>query len=308
MKSNSKVSIIVPVYNVVNYLEECLDSLIGQTYPNIEIICVNDGSTDGSARILGKYACYSSRVHIISQKNRGLSEARNAGLRVATGDYVMFIDSDDYVEPDIVQKGILAFEQYDDLDCVCFGMKAFPDTADVDFGKVKELNNWLSNKWYGLCSFDVETAYKTNANVCNKMYRLSDIKGKIEFIPNMLYEDIYFSWIMFLHTRRMFYAKGTQYHYRVRKGSIMTDTNATKDYEKAMHHLYNWDKIIRDISYDRELFLSTMHIMKRLLKKYAWWVAYYSPEDMSIEIEKQHRDRIAWLDEISYTYNSIKED
>ena len=92
-----KISVIIPVYNVEKYLRECLDSLLNQTFKDIEIICVNDGSTDGSLNILNEYASKDSRFIIINQNNQGLSAARNNGLNVAKGDYVAFLDSDDYI-------------------------------------------------------------------------------------------------------------------------------------------------------------------------------------------------------------------
>lgn len=92
-----KISFIVPVYNVEKYLSECLDSLVRQTYGNIEIIAVNDGSTDKSGEILSEYACNDNRIKVINQSNQGLSVARNVGMRYVTGDYILFVDSDDYI-------------------------------------------------------------------------------------------------------------------------------------------------------------------------------------------------------------------
>ena len=95
---NSLISIIVPVYNVEKYLNECIDSIIAQTYSNIEIILVNDGSTDASGKICDEYAEKDGRIKVIHQVNAGLSAARNAGMAVATGEYLYFVDSDDYVD------------------------------------------------------------------------------------------------------------------------------------------------------------------------------------------------------------------
>ena len=92
------ISVIVPVYNVENYLGKCLDSLINQTYKDIEIICINDGSTDNSLNILREYEQMDSRIIIIDQKNGGLSNARNIGLKEAAGEYIMFVDSDDWID------------------------------------------------------------------------------------------------------------------------------------------------------------------------------------------------------------------
>lgn len=102
--SKPLISIIVPVYNTEQYLSKCLDSLINQTYKNIEIICVNDGSTDNSADILNEYDKKDKRVRMISQKNCGLSATRNTGLKNCCGEYVMFLDSDDWIDFDTCEK------------------------------------------------------------------------------------------------------------------------------------------------------------------------------------------------------------
>lgn len=106
MKPTPKVSIIVPVYNVEPYLRQCMDSLVNQTYRNIEIICVNDGSTDASGEILTEYAEKGNKIKVISQKNAGLSAARNAGFSFATGDYVMYVDSDDWIDLETCETAV----------------------------------------------------------------------------------------------------------------------------------------------------------------------------------------------------------
>lgn len=110
-KNNLLVSIIVPVYNVEKYLAQCLDSLISQTYDNLEIICVNDGSPDKSGEILYRYAEIDTRVQVITQENQGLSGARNTGIQHATGEYVMFVDSDDWIEENTCELAVLAAQR-----------------------------------------------------------------------------------------------------------------------------------------------------------------------------------------------------
>ena len=108
---NGKVSIIVPVYNVQKYLARCIESLICQTYGNIEIILVNDGSTDGSEDICKEYKNIDNRIIVINQKNAGLSVARNTGIENASGDYLCFVDSDDWVELDYVSFGLDVYKR-----------------------------------------------------------------------------------------------------------------------------------------------------------------------------------------------------
>ena len=101
---SSKISIIVPVYKVEQYLERCVRSLINQTYKNVEIILVDDGSPDQCPQMCDNYASDDLRIKVIHKKNGGLSDARNAGLRIATGEYVMYVDSDDYIEKNACEK------------------------------------------------------------------------------------------------------------------------------------------------------------------------------------------------------------
>ena len=101
--SSNLVSIIVAVYNVEKYLKKCLDSIIKQSYRNIEIICVNDGSTDSSLKICEEYQEQDSRIIIITQKNQGLSAARNTGIKNSKGEFIAFIDSDDWVDPQFIE-------------------------------------------------------------------------------------------------------------------------------------------------------------------------------------------------------------
>ena len=99
-----KISVVIPVYNVEKYLEQCLDSVIAQSFEDIEVICVNDGSTDSSLEILKRYADNDSRIKIISQKNKGAGAARNVGIENAAGEYVYFMDSDDYLNADAFER------------------------------------------------------------------------------------------------------------------------------------------------------------------------------------------------------------
>ena len=97
------ISVIMPVYNVEKYLPRCIDSVLNQTFQDWELICVNDGSPDGSAAILSEYANRDARIKIVTKKNGGLSDARNAGMAVATGDYILYVDSDDFIHPQTME-------------------------------------------------------------------------------------------------------------------------------------------------------------------------------------------------------------
>lgn len=115
----AKVSVIVPVYNVERYLEKCLDSIINQTYKNLDIILVDDGSPDGCGLICDNYAAKDNRITVIHQQNGGLSAARNAGIKASTGEYLSFIDSDDYVQSHFIERMVEICEQKEVDICIC---------------------------------------------------------------------------------------------------------------------------------------------------------------------------------------------
>ena len=132
--NNPIVSIVIPVYNVENYLIQCLDSVVSQTYEFLEIILVNDGSTDRSGEICNKYAENDKRIKVFHLDNSGSAEARNKGLDIATGKYVMFLDSDDYLEKDGIEK-LLVLAETKALDMVCGRYKIVDE-----FGKILDIS------------------------------------------------------------------------------------------------------------------------------------------------------------------------
>lgn len=170
---NIKVSIIVPIYNVEKYLDRCVISLLNQTYENIEIILVDDGSPDNSPKMCDEYAAGDSRVNVVHKINGGLSDARNAGLEVATGDYILFLDSDDYVELNMIEK-LLKVAVTNKSDVVVFGYYA--DFVDKDESLLSTRNFPSINKSYSLDSF-------------NEIPLNSDMIGLLGYAWNKLYNS-----------------------------------------------------------------------------------------------------------------------
>ncbi len=236
-----KVSVIVPVYNVENYIIDCLTSLSNQKLQEIEIICVNDGSTDNSLEIIKKYAETDSRVHILSQENRGLSEARNSGVKIASGEYLYFIDGDDLLDETAL------FELYtkavdNDLDIVYFDADSFLD-AKEDINDVvlqKKLQAYL--EYYHRKDDYSEVISGTDMFVkmkANREYRSSAClqlimrsfyeKNKLSFYPGILHEDNLFSLPAILLAKRTSHINKSYYKRRVHAGSIMTKTETVKN-------------------------------------------------------------------------------
>lgn len=222
MKTSPLLSIVVPVYNVAPYLRGCLDSILGQTLRDIEIICVDDGSTDGSGEILREYATKDDRIIFISKKNGGQSSARNEGLKKAQAEFVTFVDSDDYVEPDAYEKALRFMEA--DIDYVCFGIQTF-GCASEEVRKSDE--NYYSIKFNGKVKVTTEVIESTDVSPCNKIFRKSFLeKYEIDFPEGLKYEDAYFYNIYALRSQYAFYIKDKMYHYIRRRESTMGSTFA----------------------------------------------------------------------------------
>ena len=209
------VSIIIPVYNVEKYLKKCLDSVINQTYKNIEIIIINDGSTDNSLKICQNYEKKYSNIKVINQNNQGLSAARNKGIDESKGKYITFIDSDDYYDLDAVEKFyILATEKNADL--VCCGTY-----CENENGKYY-LKHCLSEEK----EYDNYEALETmllskgiDPSACNKFYK-KKLFNKIKFPIGEYYEDLSIMYKIVFESKKIVHMGMPKYHYIIRSGSI----------------------------------------------------------------------------------------
>ena len=221
-----KISVIVPVYNVEKYLSKCLDSILCQTFSNIEIICVNDGSTDNSRKILEEYKNKDSRIIIIDKKNGGLSSARNAGMKVAKGEFFSFIDSDDWIDSSMLEKLYKNITSLDTDISIC-AVHQFDETNQ----KIDDSNPYYTLEYFD-SSFDNKSfSYKDTKpfimDVCvmawNKLYRRSLIdKCKAEFPDGLIFEDGPFFFSIFFKTQKVSIVREFLYYYRVNRiGSII---------------------------------------------------------------------------------------
>ena len=229
-----KITVIVPVYNVENYLEKCLDSLINQTYKNIEIIVINDGSTDNSGEICQEYAQKDNRIVYIEKENGGLSDARNVGLDKMTGSYVTFIDSDDWIEQDYIETLYKKIVEYQ---------------ADIAVGNYYSYNEDEETYYFHIYGNSYYEKVYDNISIFENLYESQEMKsfalisawGKLykaklfdylRFDKGKLGEDGYFNQKMYLSVNKVVYLNKGLYAYRQRSGSI---TNTWT--EKWMHAL-----------------------------------------------------------------------
>lgn len=226
-----KVSIIVPVYNIEKYLAKCLDSLINQTLKEIEIICVNDGSTDNSAEILNEYAQKDSRIRIINQENAGLSAARNTGINNANGEYIGYVDSDDWVDLNFYENLYNAAKE-NNADIAVAGIKRvggedYKEKVFLKFEKTTTTEN--TDEKFRLCDIP-DKSY-----VWNKIYKLSEIKEhSLYFRVGVNYEDIIYA-PKIIHTLNcLTTVPDTYYYYLKRRGSIVAQKSQKKYFYAAM--------------------------------------------------------------------------
>ena len=233
------ISVIIPVYKVEKYLRQCIESIISQTYTNLEIILVDDGSPDSCGDICDEYALNDSRIKVIHQENKGLSGARNTGIDASQGDYLCFVDSDDLVTPNYCQVlyDLLKNNEYDFSVCGTYrfedGDKPEPKTIDskCKIWKNKEFLKEQINK-------------NSEFGVWNKLYRRS-VFSKMRFAEGRLNEDVIWSADLAVNTTNCIETKSQHYCYRQRNSGIVG-----KQSEKgSVDFLYAGDYLIKTVKY-----------------------------------------------------------
>lgn len=212
---SAAVSIIVPVYNTAPWLRRCLDSICLQTYTNLEILCVNDGSTDNSSAILDEYAAKDARIRVFTQENAGLSAARNTALNHASGQWVLGVDADDYLALDVVEKAVT--HAGDGVDMVFVGVQMVDDGGEnlPDEQGYFELPS-------GKQEFSERLALKLNVCFWSKLWRRSLIEEHgLRFPDGLVHEDEVFYYLAAPFVRNVAFSPSTGYYYVQRSGSIM---------------------------------------------------------------------------------------
>lgn len=228
-----KLSVIIPIYNVENYLEKCLDSVCNQSLRDIEIICINDGSTDNSLNILKDYASKDPRIKIISKENSGQATARNLGIKEAQGEYIAFVDADDFIEHDMFEK-LYSKAKNNNLDIAMCKIA----TYDNQTGEIK------NNVWYYMLGVfrDFEKEFFTHndtknftCNIAvtpyNKIYKTTLIKdNNILFPEGLIFEDEKFFFDVYLRAQKVSIVDEFLYYYRINRKGSTVDISKENDY------------------------------------------------------------------------------
>ena len=255
-----KITIIVPVYNVEKYLKTAIDSAINQTYKNIEIILVDDGSTDSSGKICDEYGKKDDRIIVVHQENKGLSGARNTGLDIAKGKYIMFLDSDDTFEKDACENLYNEIEKTN----ADFVIGNYINTKE-DGSKFKKPAFSLEKyKNFKLSINDYnDSFYIMNSGVWNKIFRKSYLdKLKIRFVDRALAEDAIFTTYCFIKSENVYYIPNIVYNYRLREADSIS-SSCSKDYflkiNKSYKLIYNNFKENNQLEYYRYFYAKSMN-------------------------------------------------
>ena len=265
MEENPLISVIIPVYNVEKYLPECLDSVINQSYKNLEIIIINDGSTDNSLSICNEYKEKDSRIRVISQENKGLAATRNVSLELSSADYIMFLDADDYINLDTVK--IL----YENIQIFNADMSLADYTKDLELPiNVEPTKRFLMSK---------EDMYNslydkhTRATVCASIIKKSLFGEDLRFPEGKIHEDAFVIHKLIDRANIIVYSDNVLYYYRMREDSITHKEFSLKnlDYLEVLIDRMNFMRAKKyDYFYAREFYryVNELRLDYKRLKKY----------------------------------------
>lgn len=228
-----KLSIVVPVYNVEQYLNKCVDSILAQTFRDFEVILLDDGSTDGSGEICDEYAKKDSRIKVIHQQNGGLSCARNNGIKIATGNYIGFSDSDDWIEPEMYQKMLTAAETQKADIVVCRLQRVNENGGDIveitGYDICLSMNRWEATQ--EILKDDLMRSYAVN-----KIYKRSLFNG-IEYPLCRYFEDTFTTYKLIYKANKIVTTPYIGYNYRFNPNSLCNNTDI--DYSKKVKREYD---------------------------------------------------------------------
>ena len=292
----SRISVIIPVYNVEKYIEDCLSSVIEQTVPFDEIIIVNDGSIDGSGKICREYQSAHPEIILIEQNNIGLSEARNNGMKRATGDYIVFVDSDDWVSIDMcetIQKTIADH----DVDVVYYASQIVKEISiKIPYDAYARDEAFANIVMSGFDSLKKMFPDGYQMSAVMAAYRTCFLKeNNIDFIKNILYEDRYFSLRVITEAQKVIYITNKLYIRRFRKSSICTGPASRKKIEDVAYgHKKEWEYIRSNKRWNNEKKLTQYYALCAAIMAFQTDVSSEEMLDLREEYMKSFFNE--WLD------------
>ena len=261
---NETISVIVPIYKVEKYIRKCIESIISQEYKNLEIILVDDESPDKCGEICEEYAKKDNRIKVIHKKNGGLSDARNVGINYANGEYIGFVDSDDYIESDMYKVLYKNIKKYEADISICKYREVLEDkqykSCEVKQEQIEIYSN-LEEKWRQLL-----LGNKITDHAMNKLYK-KDLFDDIKFRESYKFEDIDIMYKLFEKSKRIVFTTYIGYNYLQREGSIVKTMNdrSTLDLMEVVNDRYNYIKdkrILENLNKARRIrFIYRYHVI-----------------------------------------------
>ena len=277
-----KVSIIVPVYNMQKYLERCLDSLLGQSHANIEVLCVDDGSTDESGKICDSYREKDERIKVYHIENHGVSYARNYGLLHMQGDWFSFVDADDWVESDFILTLLENAREHNSDVSVCYVQKdkQYSTGYRKDTVRVTEFNSPNECIRNYICSTN-----SMEGMSCNKLYKASlykEIRFNEEMVAN---EDCLYTYEIMSRCHKACLTSASLYHWFYREDSISHSNNVKCDFSQAnvFLDLYDKTKNMRDVEIEKTLRCNYIFAVLKVLL-----FADYSKKDKEVKAARNN--------------------
>lgn len=249
--ADPKVSVIIPVYNVADYIRPCIDSILAQSFQDLEIICINDGSSDDSLSILEEYAARDPRFTVISQRNSGPSKARNQGFAVCRGEYIYCIDSDDLLAPEALEE-LMAHSEAERLDLLYFGAESLFESEEMKKKHGNFQNHYLRKKTDGTVSGDemMEIFLRDNNFLVSTPLTLIRREfleeSGVLFLEGIVHEDELFAALLLSRAERVAVTDRNYYLRRIRPSSIMTNKKTARNYEGyAVAFMELWEEAKR---------------------------------------------------------------
>lgn len=267
MSPSPVISVIVPVYNAEKTLRKCVESICNSDYPHLEIICINDGSTDSSPSILRELAAADPRIIVVNQENGGLSAARNAGLDIASGRFVTGVDADDFIAPDLYTQAVPRFSE--DTDIVTFGVTEEYDPPESRLAR----KMYEDEPFEGYRDSTEQVILNMHPMFCTRLWRRTVIeRHHIRFHLNILHEDVDFFMKVVVHCRKIYFLKHRGYHYLQHAASIMgKQLGGHASFENVMaveHSLYRH-------YHERGVWEQHRHLFAHMLVRHAASSRYY---------------------------------
>jgi glycosyltransferase involved in cell wall biosynthesis len=237
------ISVIIPVYNVEKYLEQCVESILSQAFNDYEVILVDDGSTDNSGSICDLYSDKYDQIKTIHKENGGLSDARNVGLQHATGEFILFIDADDYIFKDSLAAINISIEEMPDVDVVFLeAVKVFEDGSTIPLGDGYQKES-IKDKTHEEVIAHLSKLPKFPGSACTKLIRRSLIyDNNLYFQKGLLAEDIDWTVRLLLTAQKYNYCQKDYYYYRQNREGSITNTASIKSLNSLIHIIKKWSR------------------------------------------------------------------